>query len=216
MSKQTVSVVGAALLLVALASAALAADSDSKVSREREMLRRAQEALRQSQSDNSDLARAKQDAEQKLKAASQGVEAARNSSNAAQASLRTQLQSSAAAQAEFTRKLEDANRQLVALTTQNRDTLGQLASRESELKRIQQDLEKSKAAGMSCEAKNLQLFEYSQELLQRYQKKGVWASLSQKDPVFGLRDVSMENVVQEYREKLKSQRIEPPKNDSHP
>jgi DNA repair exonuclease SbcCD ATPase subunit len=210
MRKQTVSVVSAALLFVALASAAFAADSDSKVSREREMLRRAQEALRQSQSDNNDLARAKQDAEQKLKAASQEVEAARNSSKAGQASLRTQLQTSAAAQAELTRKLEDANRQVAALTTQNRDTLGQLASRESELKRIQQDLEKSKAAGTSCEAKNLQLFEYSQELLQRYQKKGVWASLSQKDPVLGLKAVSMENVVQEYREKLNSQKIEAP------
>jgi hypothetical protein len=84
------------------------------------------------------------------------------------------------------------------------------------LKRSQQELEKSKAVGTSCEAKNLQLFEYSQELLQRYQKKGVWASLSQKDPVFGLKEVSMENVVQEYREKLNSQKIEPPKMDSRP
>ncbi len=215
MRKQTATLIGA-MLMLALTGVAFAADTDTRDAREREMLRRAQEALRQSQSDNSQLARAKLDAEQKLKAASEELATARNSSKAGTASLRTQLQASAAAQAELTRKLEDASRQLGALTTQHRDTEGQLASRESELKRVRQDLEQSKAAGASCEAKNLQLFEYSQELLSRYQKKGVWAALGQKEPLTGLNEVSMENVVQEYREKLKSQKLAPPNTPAHP
>jgi chromosome segregation ATPase len=200
-------VVGAALLF-SLAGVTFAADSDSRASREREMLRRAQEALRQSQADNSELVKGKSEAEQKLKAAAQELETARNSSKAGQASLRNQLQTSAAAQAELTRKLEEAEHQIAALTTQQRATAGQLASRESELKQAKQDIEKSKAEGASCEAKNLQLYEYSQDLLGRYQKKGVWAALSQKEPVTGLKEVSVENVVQEYRDKLNSQKIE--------
>jgi hypothetical protein len=45
--------------------------------------------------------------------------------------------------------------------------------------------------------------------LQAYRKKGVWASLSQKDPVLGLKEVDVENVVQEYRLKFASQQIKP-------
>lgn len=208
MRKQT-ALIGA-MLMLALTGVGFAADTDSRDAREREMLRRAQEALRQSQSDNSELAQAKLAAEQKLKAAAEELASARNSSKAGTASLRTQLQAAAAAQAELNRKLEDADRQIAALTTQHRDTVGQLATRESELKQVRQDLEQGKATGASCEVKNLQLFEYSQELLSRYQKKGVWAALSQKEPLTGLNEVSMENVVQEYREKLKSQKLTPP------
>jgi hypothetical protein len=208
MRKWTATLIGAMLMLT-LTGVSFAADTDSRDAREREMLRRAQEALRQSQTDNSELARQKLAAEQKLQAAAQELESARNSSKAGTASLRTQLQASAAGQAELTRRLEDVNRQLAALTTQHHDTVGQLASRESELKQVRLDLEQSKASGASCEAKNLQLYTYSQELLNRYQKKGVWAALSQKEPLTGLNEVSMENVVQEYREKLKSQKLTP-------
>jgi chromosome segregation ATPase len=199
----------AAMVMLSFAGASFAADTDSRDLREREMLRRAQEALRQSQTDNSELARQKLEAENKLKVAAQELETAHNSSKAGAASVRNQLQTAAAAQADLTRKLEDVNRQLTALTAQQRETAGQLASRDSELKRVRVDLEQSKAAGVSCETKNLQLYTYSQELLSRYQKKGVWAALGQKEPVTGLSEVSMENVVQEYREKLKSQKLTP-------
>jgi chromosome segregation ATPase len=208
MRKLTATLIGA-MVMLSFAGASFAADTDSRDAREREMLRRAQEALRQSQSDNGELARAKLDAEQKLQAAAAELQSARNSSKAGAASLHTQLQASAAAQVELTRKLDDVNRQLAALTTEHRDTAGQLASRNSELKQVRLDLEQSKASGASCEAKNLQLYTYSQELLNRYQKKGVWAALNQKEPLTGLNEVSMENVVQEYREKLKSQKLTP-------
>jgi multidrug efflux pump subunit AcrA (membrane-fusion protein) len=206
MSQRTL-LIGAALLATMLVAAAHAADSDSRAAREREMLRRAQEALRQSEADKSELTRAKLDAEQKLKALSQELESARSGSKAGQAALRAQLQSAGAAQADLRSKLEEAGKQLASLTLRQRETAGQLATRESEIKQLQQDLQNSKAVGASCEAKNLKLFEYSQELLDGYRKKGVWTSLTQKEPVFGLREVGIENVVQEYRDKLASQKI---------
>jgi chromosome segregation ATPase len=208
MRKRTATLIGG-MLMLALTGMSFAADTDSRDAREREMLRRAQEALRQSQTDNSELARQKLETENKLKAAAQELETARNSSKAGTVSLRNQLQTAAAAQADLTRKLEDVNRQLTAITTQQRETAGQLAARESELKQARVSLEQSKASNASCETKNLQLYTYSQDLLNRYQKKGVWAALSQKEPVTGLTEVSMENVVQEYSEKLKSQKLTP-------
>jgi chromosome segregation ATPase len=190
-------------------SGAMAGDTDSKVSREREMLRRAQEALRQSQVDNSALAQGKAETEQKLKAAADQLNAARNSSKSEQAALRARLQAAAEAQADVARQLEEAQRQIAALTAKEQETAAQLSARDTQLEHTQEGLDSSKAAVASCEAKNLKLYEYSRELAQRYQKKGVWAALAQKEPVLGIGEVKTENIVQEYQDKFDSQRVQP-------
>lgn len=195
--------------VLAFVTAGAHADTDSTVAREREMLRRTQEALHQSQSDNAELAQARQAAEQKVKEAAREIESVRSASKGAEVSLRNQLQSAATAQAALQQSIDEANRQIAALTAQQKETAGQLSARESELRQTQQTLASSRSADTLCEAKNLKLYEYSQELLQRYQKKGVWAALSQKEPVLGLKAVGIENLTQEYREKLATQKIQP-------
>jgi chromosome segregation ATPase len=195
------------VLMLGLTGLVSAADNDAKNSREREMLRRAQEALRQSQSENSSLAQSKAESEQKLKEAAGQLDAARNASKSEQSALRGKLKAAAEEQAEVARQLEEAKRQIVALAAQQKDLSSQLSTSESQLKQVRQELDTSRNATASCEAKNLKLYEYSQQVVDRYQKKGVWAALSQKEPVLGLGAVKTENVVQEYREKFDSQRI---------
>ncbi len=209
MSKWTV-LVGTALLAGTLLGPAHAADSDSRASREREMLRRAQEALRQSEAQNSELARGKLDSEQKLKALSQELETARSGSKAGQAALRAKLESAATVQADLQKKLDDVSRQVAALTREQHEKDAELAARDSQIKQLQQDLQTTKTTVTSCETKNKQLYVYSQDLLERYKKKGVWSALAQKEPVFGLKEVGVENVVQEYHDKLTSERINTP------
>jgi chromosome segregation ATPase len=199
-------VISAALLL-GLAGFAQAADNDAKNSREREMVRRAQEALRQSQTDNAALAQGKADAEQKLKSAAAELSTMRNSSRSEQSSLKAKLKAADDAQAQSASQLEEARRQIAMLTAQQKDTAGQLSNSESQLKQVRGELDTSKGANASCEAKNLKLYEYSQQVVDRYQKKGVWASLAQKEPVLGIGNVQTENVVQEYRDKFDSQRV---------
>jgi len=197
----------AAALLLALAGGAFAADTDTRAAREHEMLRRTQEALRQSQAENAELAAQKTHAEQqsdeKLKAAAAQLDSTRNAAKSAQAALRTELGKSADAQSELTRKLADANQQIATLTTQQQASA-------SRLQHTEQQLAASKSSNASCEAKNLKLYEYSQELVTRYQKKGVWAALAQKEPVTGIKEVGVENLLQEYQDKLDSQKIKPP------
>jgi hypothetical protein len=53
------------------------------------------------------------------------------------------------------------------------------------------------------------LYGYAEAMLDKYRNKGVWASLSQKDPVLGLKNVEVENVVQEYQLKFDSQKLKP-------
>jgi chromosome segregation ATPase len=200
----------AAVATLACAAPAIvhAADEDT-VARAREMLRRTQEALHQAQAGNADLTRAKSDAEQKLQAATAQLATAQSGSKAAQSSLRTQLASVQGAQAQLQQQLNDATVRLAAANAKQGDTAKQLAARDSELAQVKQILEQSKTAAASCEDKNLKLYSYAEAVLERYKNKGVWAALSQKDPVFGFKEVDVENVVQEYQVKFASQKIKP-------
>ncbi|MBC7956230.1 MAG: hypothetical protein H7Y33_10220, partial [Cytophagales bacterium] len=60
-----------------------------------------------------------------------------------------------------------------------------------------------------CSAKNERLVKISAELLDRYRSKSVADVLSQRDPVLGLGDVQMFNLVQEYRDKADAERFSP-------
>ncbi|MGD0489905.1 MAG: hypothetical protein ABSC32_00040 [Steroidobacteraceae bacterium] len=199
----------AAALLTCATPAIVHADEDATLARAREMLHRTQEALHQAQSDNADLVRAKADAEQKLQAAAKQIEAAQSGSKSAQASLNAKLTSAQGAQAELEHKLNDANERLAAARGKLDEASKELAARDSELGQVKQILEQSKTANASCEDKNLKLYGYAEEVLERYKNKGVWASLSQKDPVFGLKEVGIENILQEYQLKLASEKIKP-------
>lgn len=56
--------------------------------------------------------------------------------------------------------------------------------------------------------KNFRLFEVNQDLLKLYENKSAWDSLTQREPVTGLRQVEIENLVQEYRFRLEDNRAE--------
>ena len=181
--------------------------AEDTTARLREVLHRTQEALRQAQSDNADLMRAKTDAEQKLQAATKELAAARGVSKA-EVALRGQLQTTQAAQDDLTHRLKDATAALAAANLKQGETEKQLAMRDAELAQVKQGWALSKTATASCENKNLKLYSYAQDVLQAYRKKGVWAALSQKDPVFGLKDVDVQNVVQEYQLKMAAEKIQ--------
>jgi chromosome segregation ATPase len=53
-----------------------------------------------------------------------------------------------------------------------------------------------------CYGNNKQLLELNRELLERYQNKGVFAAMRQKEPFTGLSQVEVENLVQDYRYKI--------------
>jgi DNA repair exonuclease SbcCD ATPase subunit len=195
-----------ALLACAVPGFVRAADDDT-VARAREMLRRTQEALHQAQADNAELLRAKTEAEQKLKAATEQIATVQSGSKAAQGALNAKLTSAQTVQTDLQNKLNDANARVAATNAKLSDTTQQLNARVAEIAQVKQMLEQSKTANASCEDKNMKLYSYAEAVLQLYKNKGVWASLSQKEPVLGLKEVDVENVVQEYQAKFASQKI---------
>lgn len=60
----------------------------------------------------------------------------------------------------------------------------------------------------SCENKNMKLFEAAEQLLSRYENKGVMDSLLQDEPVLQFKSVEMENIAQEYEDKLRNQKYQ--------
>lgn len=61
-----------------------------------------------------------------------------------------------------------------------------------------------------CSAKNDKLVRLGGELLDRYRGKTVKDVLTQREPVLGLGDVQMFNLVQEYRDRADAERYAPP------
>jgi chromosome segregation ATPase len=60
-----------------------------------------------------------------------------------------------------------------------------------------------------CGNRNDRLFRLNAELIDRYRDKGVIDALRQREPVLGLSDVQMFNLVQEYRDKAQTERYTP-------
>ena len=50
-----------------------------------------------------------------------------------------------------------------------------------------------------CIANNNKLYDVTRDMLVRYENKGVWDSLTQAEPVSGLTQVEIENIVDDYQ-----------------
>jgi chromosome segregation ATPase len=57
------------------------------------------------------------------------------------------------------------------------------------------------------EAKNLALFKLANEILKRYERFGLGDALAAKEPFTGITRVKLENLVQDYQDKLADQRV---------
>ena len=62
----------------------------------------------------------------------------------------------------------------------------------------------------ACEEKNLALYQLGTDLMQRYRNKSVMDALKQAEPFTQLEKVKMENLLQEYSEKMDAKKIDKP------
>lgn len=62
------------------------------------------------------------------------------------------------------------------------------------------------------EAKNLALYKLGKEVLDRYEKFGLGTAITAREPFVGLTKVKLENLVQDYSDKLLDQTIKPGQN----
>lgn len=203
------------LLVLALAGSMpfAHAQEDKKASREREALKRAQQALRQSEDENAALKTEKAALEQKLAAATAAagkLPAAEQEAKAAgqrAGGLARELTQAKQGGTELQAKLDDTAAKLVKLGQEHTEALRTIASRDSQIKQQQNTLMQTRGEITACEDKNLKLYTYGDELAQRYRQKSAFDALRQAEPFTGLEQARIDNVIEEYRDKLDAQKI---------
>ena len=209
------------LLLCSVAVGSVQASSDKKANREREALRRAQMQLQQVQGQvatlEADKAKLGSERDLALKESKAAQSKVRNLSRnlaeekqqAAQLlkDLETHKQDLATTQTRLTdteAKLAETAKNLV----QTRQTLAQTEADKRQLEGVKSRQEREIA---SCESKNLKLYQTGRDLMTRFEQKSCNEIMAQKEPLFGLKRVEIENLLEEYRDKLDEQKlIKPP------
>ena len=95
------------------------------------------------------------------------------------------------------------------LATRERELAQSIKLRDAQFVQWQGRHDEQLKQGLECSDKNQRLVQLSADLLDRYRKKSVAETLKQRDPLLGLGDVEMFNLVQEYRDKADAERFSP-------
>ncbi|MBC7994714.1 MAG: hypothetical protein H7Z15_15900 [Rhizobacter sp.] len=126
------------------------------------------------------------------------------------------LKASEAARAELAATVATLEKQLAGQKTSHEAALAaaqiNTKQRDEKQSQLQRQHDAQVAQVGECSAKNERLVRLSGELLDRYRNKSVSDVMKQRDPVLGLGDVQMFNLVQEYRDKADAERFSPSTN----
>ncbi|ATG90286.1 hypothetical protein [Methylomonas koyamae] len=131
--------------------------------------------------------------------------------HAAAVAAKEQLGSELSAQrnvaGEVRERLEKTNVRLQEAFEKNREAnqaKADLAAQLAALKGKQQSTEQQLNV---CGDHNLKLYQAGKELLQRYQNKGALSGLLEQEALLQFNSVEMENIVQEYEDKLRAGKL---------
>lgn len=200
---------------------------DRRASREREMLRRLQEQTRKAEQEKAALAAEVDELKKKLKGTEAGAARATRKSRDTEKALAQAEQANAALLVEkvnLSERVDQMQKSLQEVRGDLANAEGKLAESAAELDRTAREGQAQKAEFeraqsvigqrnrevAACEDKNLKLYEYNVDLLGRYQNKGLADVFKQREPLTGLKGVEMENLLEEYRDKLDAQKVERP------
>lgn len=99
-------------------------------------------------------------------------------------------------------RLTEDRARMQELVDKFRETATNLRQVEQERADLTRTSERQHEEIRACTQKNLELYQSNLDLLDRYESKGVWASLAQREPLTGLKRVEIENMIEEYRYRL--------------
>jgi chromosome segregation ATPase len=204
------------LTLLALMLAAPSVQADERASREREALRRAQLALRDAQAATVSLQQEKaQESAQlheEIKQTSAQLNRAQSRAKSSErevTALTQKLALETKQREEQAAQLQQAKTQIDGLTIALQESRNKVSNLEKLAQAHEADLNVTRARVGACEAKNEKLYAYGTELLAAYQRKGPLDALLQREPLLGLKQVEIDNVLQEYRDKLDFEKLPP-------
>lgn len=198
-------VCGAVFGLLAMALGGLAQAQQQDANAQRAALNKAQFLLRQATQEKTDLQTQADALKQQVDKLTRELAAAQSGADANKQKM----------QAGFNETIElwkqrDAKRggEIDTLRDQLREQAAQRAALEEKLK-VQTD------NFSVCYGNNKQLLSVNRELLAAYRSKGVFDAMRQNEPFTGIKEVEVENLVQDYRYKLDDLTVNEPAADQH-
>lgn len=198
-----------ALILLLSGSVQGAEQPNSAETRLREQLRNTLLQLRTIQGERDGLNAAKAQLEQEKKTLSEQIETVTKQSAAdktasdktiAEMDAKAAQQSNEIAQLkESLEKWKKGYNEATELARTKEAERAKLAMQKIELERKVADQQ----------TKNLEMFKIGNEVLTRYEKFGLGTALTAREPFVGITRVKLQNLVQDYKDKLADQRIKP-------
>jgi chromosome segregation ATPase len=159
--------------------------------------------LRAAETERNNLQSAKEQSDQEVKTLTDKLDAltkqaAADSKELAAAKAQlTQRETENAQLQDSLQKLQATQTQAIEIAKKSESERAKLAGEVTELKRKVADVE----------TKNLALFKLANEILKRYERFGLGDALAAKEPFTGIARVKLENLVQDYQDKLVDQRV---------
>jgi hypothetical protein len=189
MSKRSFWQSAALLLAVNYSVVGGATAQDANANAQKNALAKAQFMLRQATSEKADLQQQADALKQQVEMLSKELAAVKAASGENKQKMEEKFSGSLELWKQRDTKTSE---QLAALRTQLKEQTEQRALLQDRLQ-VQSD------NFALCYGNNKQLFDLNRELLTRYQQKGVLDAVAQKEPFTGIKDVEIENLVQDYR-----------------
>ncbi len=189
-----------ALLVTLAAATALPALAESRdIERQlRDQLRQTTLDLRGAQDENAQLKAKLQS--QPAPAAPVVVEKAPAAVDAAP--LRHSLQAEKARSDQLQQQLDALQKEQQAWREGYQKAATVAKDRDTAAQKYQALYEEAAGSAKSCDDKNAQLVDISEQLLQRYRDKGMWQALRSDEPLTGIPAVQLEQFAQEYHARI--------------
>jgi DNA repair exonuclease SbcCD ATPase subunit len=119
-----------------------------------------------------------------------------------------QKSSSAKKSAAQSQRYETTLKQLNEERDAHRETSTRLKQLSQEQQRVVGIAKHQVEAIELCVNNNRKLYDINRELLGQYEEKGVWGALTQAEPFTGLKQVEIENLVDDYQYRLDDLRVD--------
>lgn len=209
MSRKLTHLLRVSLALILLAGSASAADQDAAMQKMREQLRNALLQLRTAQTERDTLSVAKTQLEQDKTALQQKFDtlvkqsaedkALSDKTIAGMDTKIAQQDTQIAQLKESLQKWQASQAEAVELAKKTEAERQKLAARKAELEHQVGEQKR----------KNTEMFRIGNEILTRYEKFGLGTAIGRKEPFVGTTRVKLQNLVQDYGDKLAEQKIKP-------
>lgn len=204
-----------------IAGLSAAAPQDDGAGRLRAALRSATMQLRDVQDQNAMLTAKQSEAErermslaQQLAAAEKERDALRQQLQAGQNAAQTAAQQ-AGAQLESQRQalasaLATYQENLMRWQTAYNEAAATARTRDADANKLDALLVQTRGRAMACEEKNIELFKFGKELVDLYGNQNLLTAIGSKEPFTRLKRVEVENLMQDYQDKLRANMVSHP------